>query len=89
MNNKVVLVTGSNKGIGYGTVEMLLKKKSPLKAVLTSRNVDLGKRSYEGLLVRSPEIRNERYLLLSSTRYHLFSEYKRINSVFKEHFWWT
>ena len=61
MNNKVVLVTGSNKGIGYGIVETLLKKKSPLKVILTSRNVELGKRSYTTLIEKYPEMKDTFY----------------------------
>ena len=38
----VVLITGSNKGIGYSIIETLLKKKSNLRIILTSRNEQLG-----------------------------------------------
>ena len=41
-SNKIVLVTGSNKGIGYGIIEALLKKKSNFRIILTSRNEQLG-----------------------------------------------
>ena len=53
-NRKVVLVTGSNKGIGYGIIEILLEKKSNLRIILTSRNEDLGKRAYYKLLTKFP-----------------------------------
>ena len=53
-NKKIVLVTGSNKGIGYGIIEMLLEKKSNLRIILTSRNEDLGKKSFNKLLNRFP-----------------------------------
>jgi len=53
-NRKIVLVTGSNKGIGYGIIEILLQKKSNLRIVLTSRNEDLGKKSFNKLLTKYP-----------------------------------
>lgn len=61
MSAKVVLITGSNKGIGYGIVETLLKKKSPLKVILSSRNVDLGTKSYENLLAQYPHAKDTFY----------------------------
>ena len=36
-DRKIVLVTGSNKGIGYGIIETLLEKKSHFRIILTSR----------------------------------------------------
>ena len=51
---KIVLVTGSNKGIGYGIIEILLQKKSNLRIILTSRNEDLGKKSFYKLLTKYP-----------------------------------
>ena len=53
-NRKIVLVTGSNKGIGYGVVEILLQKKSNLRIILTSRNEDLGKKAFNKLLTKYP-----------------------------------
>ena len=53
-NRKTVLITGSNKGIGYGIVEILLEKKSNLRVILTSRNEDLGKKAYNKLLNKYP-----------------------------------
>ena len=43
---KIILITGSNKGIGYGIIDALLKKKSNLRIILTSRNEILGIQSY-------------------------------------------
>ena len=37
-SQKILLVTGSNKGIGYAILEGLLKEKSQLRMILTSRN---------------------------------------------------
>ena len=53
-NRKIVLVTGSNKGIGYGIIEILLEKKSNLRIILTSRNEDLGQKSFNKLLTKYP-----------------------------------
>ena len=55
MSQKVVLVTGSNKGIGYGIIETLLEKKSKLRIILSSRNEELGKKSYDNLFKKYPE----------------------------------
>ena len=51
---KIVLVTGSNKGIGYGIIETLLEKKSNYRIILTSRNEDLGQKSFNKLLSQFP-----------------------------------
>lgn len=51
---KLVLVTGSNKGIGFGIVEGLLKKKK-YRVLLTSRNEGLGLRAYKKLNEEIPE----------------------------------
>ena len=53
-NIKIVLVTGSNKGIGYGIIETLLEKKSNYRIILTSRNEDLGQKSFNKLLSQFP-----------------------------------
>ena len=52
--SKIILVTGSNKGIGYGIIEGLLKKKSNYRIILTSRNEELGKKSYNKLKEQYP-----------------------------------
>ena len=57
-SRKIVLVTGSNKGIGYGIIESLLQKKSNLRIILTSRNEELGKKSYNKLLSQYPDFKN-------------------------------
>ena len=61
MNQKVVVVTGSNKGIGYGIIETLLEKKSKLRIILSSRNEVLGKKSFEELLSKYPESKDTFY----------------------------
>ena len=61
MSQKVVVVIGSNKGIGYGIIETLLEKKSKLRIILSSRNEELGKKSYEELLSKYPESKDNFY----------------------------
>ena len=56
---KIVLVTGSNKGIGYSIIETLLKKKSNLRIILTSRNEQLGLKSFNQLLQKYPYCKND------------------------------
>ena len=58
-SKKLVLITGSNKGIGYGIIEVLLKKKANLRIILTSRNESLGKKSYNQLLDKYPFSKND------------------------------
>ena len=57
-NRKIVLVTVSNKGIGYGIIETLLEKKSNLRIILTSRNESLGQNSFNKLLKQFPYSKN-------------------------------
>lgn len=45
--NKIALVTGSNRGIGYATVKELLKKDYTV--ILTSRSKEDGKKAFEKL----------------------------------------
>ena len=61
MIQKVVLVTGSNKGIGYGIIETLLEKKSKLVIILSARNEELGKKSYELLSSKYPDSKDKFY----------------------------
>ena len=56
---KIVLITGSNKGIGYSIIETLLKKKSNLRIILTSRNEQLGLKSFNQLLQKYPYCKND------------------------------
>ena len=58
-SKKIVLITGSNKGIGYSIIETLLKKKSNLRIILTSRNEQLGMKSFNQLLQRYPYCKND------------------------------
>ena len=58
-SKKIVLVTGSNKGIGYSIIETLLKKKSNLRIILSSRNETLGMNSYNKLLQKYSYSKND------------------------------
>ena len=58
-SEKIVLVTGSNKGIGYSIIETLLKKKSNLRIILSSRNESLGMNSYNKLLQKYSYSKND------------------------------
>ena len=43
MASKIVLITGSNKGIGFGIAKLLLERASEFsKIILTARNPELG-----------------------------------------------
>ena len=61
MTQKVILVTGSNKGIGYGIIETLLEKKSKLVIILSARNEELGKKSYELLSSKYQDSKDKFY----------------------------
>lgn len=76
MTSKVVLVTGSNKGIGYGIIETLLEKKSKLRIILSSRNEELGKKSYDNLISKYPETKeNLFYHQLDITKENSFKNF--------------
>ena len=53
--SKIILVTGSNKGIGYGIIEGLLEKKLKHKIILSSRNEELGLKASNTLIEKFPE----------------------------------
>lgn len=46
---RTILVTGANKGIGYGIVEMLLSGSTPYDIILTSRDVTRGEKAVSTL----------------------------------------
>ena len=58
---KILLVTGSNKGIGYAIFEGLLKEKSKLKMILTSRNEKLGESALKNLISKYPQNKEQLY----------------------------
>jgi NAD(P)-dependent dehydrogenase (short-subunit alcohol dehydrogenase family) len=60
-NQKILLVTGSNKGIGYAILEGLLKEKSKLRMILTSRNENQGQTSLNSLISKYPEAKSQLY----------------------------
>jgi WW domain-containing oxidoreductase len=54
--NKVknIIVTGSNKGIGYGLVKYLAKSKN-WNIIMAVRNIDLGKKAKNEILETYPQ----------------------------------
>ena len=60
-SQKILLVTGSNRGIGYAILEGLLKEKSQLRMILTSRNEKLGEKALKTLISKYPEAKNQLY----------------------------
>ena len=49
-----IIVTGSNKGIGYGIVENLAAKQG-WNIIMACRNVELGEKSKAELLIKFPQ----------------------------------
>jgi NAD(P)-dependent dehydrogenase (short-subunit alcohol dehydrogenase family) len=60
-SQKILLVTGSNRGIGYAILEGLLKEKSNLKMILTSRKENEGEKALKTLISKYPEVKNQLY----------------------------
>ena len=56
---KILLVTGSNKGIGFAIFEGLLKEKSKLKMILTSRNKKFGESALNKLILKYPQSKSQ------------------------------
>ena len=52
---KIILVTGSNKGIGYSIIEELLKQNTEMNIILSSRNQKLGETAVQKLLQKFPK----------------------------------
>jgi len=49
-----LLITGANKGLGYGTVEKLLSESTPYNITLTSRDAALGEKAVSTLREKYP-----------------------------------
>ena len=60
-NQKILLVTGSNKGIGFAILDGLLKEKTKLKLILTSRNENQGQTSLNKLISKYPDAKSQLY----------------------------
>jgi NAD(P)-dependent dehydrogenase (short-subunit alcohol dehydrogenase family) len=52
--NRTVLVTGANKGLGYGTIESLLQGPIAYNIILTSRNTEFGEKAVAELKEKFP-----------------------------------
>jgi len=48
-NNRTIIITGANKGIGYTIIETLLSESTPYTIILTARNPVLGNQAVEDL----------------------------------------
>ena len=59
MNNstlkRLILVTGTNKGIGLGIIKELAKNNLNDTLIMTSRNKELGQKAFENILASSNE----------------------------------
>jgi NAD(P)-dependent dehydrogenase (short-subunit alcohol dehydrogenase family) len=58
-SQKTILITGGNKGIGFGMIQGMLKKGNSNKFILTSRNEGLGQDSLIKLKLEFPERKND------------------------------
>lgn len=54
----IIIITGSNKGIGYGIVEKLLEEQKNFKIIMTSRKLENGQATIENLKLRFPDAEN-------------------------------
>lgn len=60
-STKLVLITGSNKGIGYGIIENLLEKHTKLRLIMTARNDEVGQATFARLTEKYPDDINHIY----------------------------
>ena len=60
---KTLIVTGANKGIGYGIVEQTIRQNLPYKIILCSRDQSRGKSAIDSLLQKYPNWESERLTL--------------------------
>ena len=59
---KVVIVTGANKGIGYALVEKLVQQYPNYKVILTARNPTLGEEARQNLTQKYPTAKNNLFV---------------------------
>lgn len=53
--SKTIIVTGSNKGIGYGIVEGLAKEGPKWNIIMACRNLQLANQSHTEITTKYPD----------------------------------
>lgn len=59
---KSIIVTGCNKGIGFGIISHLVKKPN-LKVIMACRSLDRGEKSRQELIKLNPDAKDKLDLL--------------------------
>lgn len=57
-NQKIVLITGANKGLGYALLEKIVQQYPQYKVILTARNPSLGEEARKKLIEKYPSAKD-------------------------------
>jgi NAD(P)-dependent dehydrogenase (short-subunit alcohol dehydrogenase family) len=90
---KVILVTGANKGVGFGIVEhyALNKNLADKQIIMTSRDKDRGLEAHQSLLNTYPEIKNHLHYhqldvrdnhSIKKLHHYIFDKYKQLDVLY-------